>query len=172
MLVRPARPADADAVSSVLAASYAALYRGWYSDETLKAALPAMTRAKPELLASGTYYVALEGETVIACGGWTARAPGDGQDRAARGHVRHFATHPDHLRKGAATALMETSLKTAGEAGIAEFECLSSLPAEPFYLAQEFRTEGFQSIRLRSGVEFATVLMRRPLVTARRSRWG
>ncbi|MEL6364063.1 MAG: GNAT family N-acetyltransferase [Pseudomonadota bacterium] len=170
--VRPADPSDAEAVSEILAASYGDLYRGWYSDETLHAVLPAMTRAKPELLASGAYYLAIDGDRPIACGGWSPGAQGDGSRRSALGHIRHFATHPDHLRKGAASALMDECVRTATAAGVAEFECLSSLPAEPFYLSQGFRTERFETIRMRSGFSFAAVLMRRPMATARRSRWG
>jgi hypothetical protein len=43
--LRVATPDDARKVSDVLAASYSTLYRGWYRDDVLAAALPAMTRA-------------------------------------------------------------------------------------------------------------------------------
>jgi len=164
LTVRRARPDDADRVSSVISASYDRLYRGWYDDETLAAVLPAMARAKPELLAGGTYFLAEVCGEAAACGGWTREDPALAASIAARCHIRHFATHPDFLRRGAASAVMGACLDTARATGVREFECLSSLPAEPFYAALGFRTIEFKTVRLRSGYDFATVLMRRALV--------
>ena len=75
-------------------------------DAVLAHALPSMTRANPDLLASGTYFVALdEDHDVIARGGWTTQQPGNGEVQPATGHIQHFATHPRSVRKGAARAI-------------------------------------------------------------------
>jgi hypothetical protein len=60
---------DAEAVTSVLAASYPDLMASAYDDAVLQQALPAMTRVNPKLLGSGTYYVARYHDgLVIGCG--------------------------------------------------------------------------------------------------------
>src|SRR3954471_12267580 len=52
--IRIARPADSDAVSALLLASYSILLAAHYDSGALSQALPLMTRANPTLLASGT----------------------------------------------------------------------------------------------------------------------
>jgi N-acetylglutamate synthase-like GNAT family acetyltransferase len=161
LLLRAATPADAQAVSDVLAASYSTLYRWWYRDEALATALPAMTRARPELLASGRYFVVVTQGRVAACGGWSLSAPTGGV-QAERGHIRHFATHPDHLSKGCAGAIMGRCLNEARAAGLAGMECLSSLTAEAFYARQGFDPVTPTTVNV-GGTSFACILMRRAL---------
>jgi len=157
--LRVATPDDARVVSEVLAASYSTLYRGWYRDDILTASLPAMTRARPELLASGHYFIAERFGDAFACGGWSLADPRGGGD-AKRGHIRHFGTHPDHQGLGCAGAIMARCLTEARERGCAGMECLSSLTAEAFYAGQGFRTVAPTSVTV-GGVPFACMLMRR-----------
>jgi predicted N-acetyltransferase YhbS len=157
--IRPATLADARAVSDVLAASYSLFYRGWYRDDILDRALPAMTRANPALLASGTYYVAETGGRIVSCGGWSREKVG-GAATPGLFHIRHFATHPDFVRRGAAGAVIERCLAEAEAAGAHEMEALSSLPAEAFYAGHGFRTQAAVHVPM-AGAAFACMLMRR-----------
>ena len=98
--IRQATPADAAAVSGVLRASYTQLLRGWYDQQTLDRALPFVVDANPELLSSGTYYVCVsQSDDFLGCGGWTQDRPEGGGAINGLGHVRHFATHPDHAAR-------------------------------------------------------------------------
>jgi GNAT superfamily N-acetyltransferase len=159
--LRVAGPDDARSVPDVLAASYSTLYRGWYRDEVLAAALPAMTRARPELLASGRYFLCERKARAIACGGWSLADPRGGATER-RGHIRHFGTHPDYLGQGCAGAIIARCLAEAGEAGCVDMECLSSLTAEAFYAGRGFKTIAATSITV-GGAAFACMLMRRKL---------
>lgn len=161
ILLRAATPADAQAVGDVLAASYSTLYRGWYRDEVLATALPAMTRARPELLASGKYFIVERQGRVASCGGWSLGAPAGG-GQPGRGHIRHFATHPDHLGKGCAGAIISRCLDEARAEGLAGMECLSSLTAEAFYARHGFDAVAPTSVTV-GGASFACILMRRAL---------
>lgn len=160
-VLRVATPDDAQAVSGVLAASYSTLYRGWYQDDVLQNALPAMTRARPELLASKRYFIVECGGAAISCGGWSVDDP-RGAARSPKGHIRHFGTHPDFLNRGAAGAIMHRSLSEARAAGLAEMECLSSLAAEAFYMKHGFDAVAPTSVSI-GGASFACILMRRSL---------
>jgi GNAT superfamily N-acetyltransferase len=105
--LRVAGPADAEAVTALLAASYPALLAAAYTADVLAATLPLMTKANPRLLASGTYYVAeADGGSLAGCGGWTAEMPGSGEVVPGVGHIRHFATHPQWTRRGVASAML------------------------------------------------------------------
>ena len=158
--LRRAGPEDAAVVGALLKASYGALYRGWYPDESLRRALPGLSRPRSELLAGGRFRLAELGGRPVACGGWTARPrPGGGGE----GHLRQFATHPRHLRRGAAGAILEDCLEEARAAGIETVCVVSSLPAEPFYAAFGFETTDFALQLAPGGARFGVALMSREI---------
>ena len=140
--IRVAVPGDNDLVTVILAAAYAKLDDGSYERGRLTKALPLMSTANPRLLASGTYFVALSDGVPAGCGGWTLEAPGTGTVEPGVGHIRHFATHPDHLRKGVAQALLRRCVGEARAAGVTLMKSQSTLPAQKFYASA-----GFSKIR-------------------------
>ena len=166
-LVRPAQPHDRAGIDAMLARSYPPLLAPAYDPELLAATLPAMIRAQPKLLECPTWFVAVdESGELLGCGGWTRERPGTGEVEAGLGHVRHFGTHIDHLRRGIARAIAMQMLATARAAGIEQLECYSTLVAEHFYASLGFRTIATITVPMprddRSGefVEFPAVLMR------------
>jgi GNAT superfamily N-acetyltransferase len=163
-LIRTASPEDSDPVQSLLEASYPTLFRPFYSDEALAAALPLMTKANPRLLASGNYFVAETGtREIVGCGGWSHERPGSGALEDRLGHVRHFATHPDWVRKGIGRALLARSIETARAEGIKCLECNSSLAAEAFYRALGFETVGPVDVDMGGSVRFPGIIMQMAL---------
>ncbi len=113
------------------------------------------------MLASGRYFVAVHGERIVSCGGWSLDKPGAvAVPRLA--HVRHFATDPDHINRGCGGAILTRCLEEALAAGFAEMETVSSLTAEAFYVRHGFNPVSI--VRMPVGaVSFDCVLMRRPL---------
>jgi ribosomal protein S18 acetylase RimI-like enzyme len=123
-----------------------------------------MTKASPSLLGSGTYYVAeLSTGFVVGCGGWTAERPGSGTVEPHVGHIRHFATDPGWTRRGIGRAIYRLCENAARSAGVIAFECYSSLNAEEFYRALDFKRIREIDIDLQPGVAIRAVLMRRDL---------
>jgi GNAT superfamily N-acetyltransferase len=161
LTLRVAAPEDAARVSAVLAASYGTLWQGAYEPDALAAVLPLVSRARPELLASGRYFLALRGEALVAVGGWSLEDPASGAVVPGQGHVRHFATHPDHLRQGAAGLILRRCLAEAEAAGVAEMMCLASLPSEGFYAAHGFSTLRREETRIGGRFLLPSLLMRR-----------
>jgi predicted N-acetyltransferase YhbS len=157
--IRPTDARDAAAVSALLSASYTQLFAGWYEPELLAAILPMIGAAKPDLLESGSYFVACRDDTIIACGGWTRRDPATRSETPGIGHIRHFATHPDHLRQGAAGALMRHSVDHARAAGMQQLACMSSLPAVGFYRALGFGEEKPVNLQLGPVISFPSIEM-------------
>jgi GNAT superfamily N-acetyltransferase len=160
--LRKARPDDLERLSALIAHSYSTLYADWYPPEVLAAALPKISDANPRLLESDTYFVAEEDGEPIGCGGWSMEAPGNRENAARTGHIRHVAVHPDHLRKGVGRMIMQRVFETATAAGIERLECLSSLQAEAFYAKLGFRKKGTVDIPF-GAVTFASIDMERPL---------
>ncbi|MFP5511647.1 MAG: GNAT family N-acetyltransferase [Alphaproteobacteria bacterium] len=160
--IRGAGPEDAEAVGALLRASYPPLMAAGYPADVLERALPAMMKANPLLLRSGTYHLAVADDgAVIGCGGWTREPPGPPCQPVDPkvGHIRHFATHPDFLRRGVGSALLGRCIAEAGVVGVRRLECLSSLVAERFYASAGFHPLGKRSVILAPGVQFDSVVM-------------
>jgi GNAT superfamily N-acetyltransferase len=83
-------------------------------------AIPLNSRARPELLACGSCWLALDLQgDILGAGGWTQGAPGmpeDGYGRAT-GHIRHFVTDARLTRQGIGRSLMDRVLAQPGAAG-------------------------------------------------------
>ncbi|MGH8218307.1 MAG: GNAT family N-acetyltransferase [Steroidobacteraceae bacterium] len=99
------------------------------------------------------------GGALLGCGGWTFGAPDTGQVIAGEAHIRHFATHPDWGRRGIGTSLLDRCVSDARSAGVRKIHCVSTLNAEPFYLAAGFETVGPINVPMGPTLKFPGVLM-------------
>ena len=155
LTLRLATIADLAAVDDLLGRCYPRLLAKDYPPSTMVTAVPLLTRARPELLASGRYHLAVdENGHVVGAGGWSGRGQGWAQ-------MRHVATDPGHLRRGIGRALMARVLDEAAAAGITAMDCLSTRTAVPFYASMGFAALGRVEIALRPGISFPAVRMLR-----------
>lgn len=157
---RVAGRADLAAVDALLARSYPRLLKADYPASVLVTALPIISRARPELVVSGTYWVALSDDQVVGAGGWTQDAPGDGGPVAGLGHVRHVVTDDRFVRRGVGRGLMGHVMAQARAAGVTRLDCLSTRTAVPFYASLGFVAQpGEVEVPLRPGIAFPAVRM-------------
>jgi GNAT superfamily N-acetyltransferase len=163
LTIRPASESDRSVLEDLIADCYATVYPGWYEEETLEEALPAMLRIDPALLGSGRYLLARAGNVIAGCGGWSANAPGKTPNDDLTGHIRHFATRPDAMGKGIGGAILERCIAEAAASGMARLKCFSSLAAEGFYSRHGFEKLDNVNVMLGSGAYFPAVLMERAL---------
>jgi N-acetylglutamate synthase-like GNAT family acetyltransferase len=159
--IRRAEPGDLAAVDRLLRRSYPRLLAADYPPSIMVLAVPIIARARPELLASGRYFLAVDATgRVVGAGGWSlARPGGSGEPSVDTGHVRHVATDPDVLRQGVGRKLMREALADAAGAGVRRMECLSTRTAVPFYAALGFRAVGPTEVPLQPGIVFPAVRM-------------
>jgi GNAT superfamily N-acetyltransferase len=163
LTIRPANETDRKQLEGLIAECYATVYPGWYDNELLGDALPAMLKIDPKLIASGCYFVAEVDNKVAGCGGWSAGAPGKELSEESVGHIRHFATDPQLMRKGVGGAILEQCIKEASSFGLAKLKCFSSLPAEGFYARHGFEKIDQVNVMLGEAVYFPAVLMEKRL---------
>ncbi|MEL6451918.1 MAG: GNAT family N-acetyltransferase [Pseudomonadota bacterium] len=158
MLIRPSTRADLAAVDALLARTYPKLLKADYPPSVLVTALPVISRARPELLGCGTYYVVEDGGVILGAGGWT-------RDKAVAdlGHIRHVVTDDRALRRGVGRLLVTHSFDVARGAGIARMECWATRTAVPFYEAVGFAVLGPIDVPLQGGLTFPSVRMMRTL---------
>jgi GNAT superfamily N-acetyltransferase len=167
LTLRHASLADLSAVDALLARSYPRLLAPDYPPSVLVTAVPIIARARPELLASGRYWLAEDAAGhLMGAGGWSGHAPtpsdgsgGAGGVRYGMAHVRHVATDPDAVRRGVGRALMARVMAEARATGFAQMECLSTRTAVPFYAALGFREIGPIDVGLRPGISFPAIRM-------------
>jgi len=164
--VRPATPADAEAVDNLLRDSYENLLKANYNEDILKLALPKITKAREELLTCGTWYVVEDPEdgSLAGCGGWSLQSPAQAEDKVFA-HLRHFGTRSDMTRKGIGQAIWKQSwediTKLSRDGTKTTLEVLSSLTAEPFYASCGFQKIKECTLPLSPECKFPCVLMRR-----------
>ncbi|WP_299144510.1 GNAT family N-acetyltransferase [uncultured Tateyamaria sp.] len=158
MIIRPTTDADRGAVDALLARTYPSLLKADYAPEILDHALPIISRARPELLTCGTYYVVEEDGIVLGAGGWTpdTKTP-------ELGHIRHVVTDMRALRRGVGRRLIGHALDVARGAGISRMECWATRTAVPFYTAMGFEDIGPIDVPLAGGVIFPSVRMTQAL---------
>jgi N-acetylglutamate synthase-like GNAT family acetyltransferase len=160
LTVRTARPADLAEIDALLARSYPRLLKGDYPPSVMVTAVPLIARARPGLLAGGTYYLA-EGEDgqVLGVGGWSPR--GRGRDGLFWGEVRQVATDDRFTRRGVGRAILGHVFAEARAAGIGVLDCLATRTAVPFYRSMGFERLDEATIPIALAIGFPAVRMRR-----------
>ncbi len=157
--IRATTADDLPVVDALLARSYPALLKRDYPPSLMVTAVPILARARPELVSSGTYYLAEDAAgRALAVGGWTPR-----RRVAHRGEIRHLATDPAAVRRGIGGAVLAHALAEAARAGLRHLDCLSTRGAVPFYRAAGFVETGARLVPLAPGIEFPVVAMVRRL---------
>ncbi len=166
LTLRRASPADLAAVDRLLSRSYPRLLAADYPPSMMVLAVPIIARARPELLASRRYFLAMDtAGRVLAAGGWSVAAPGAAAGTQDTGQVRHVATDPEVARQGIGRALMTAVMQDAAAAGMQWLDCLSTRTAVPFYAALGFRVLYPTEVPFGPGIAFPAVRMLAELST-------
>ncbi|SPH17304.1 hypothetical protein DEA8626_00821 [Defluviimonas aquaemixtae] len=156
--IRIATLSDLAAVDALLARAYPRLLAKHYPPSLRVMAVPHLARAQPALLASGRYYLAVNGTgQVLGAGGWSPSR------RKEHADIRHFVTDDRHVRRGIGREIMERIFADVKAAGIARLDCLATRMAVPFYGAMGFAELGPVRINLGPGIDFPAVRMQRTL---------
>jgi len=151
--IRLATSADIPTLQGLIPASARALSRFHYSEAQIEAAIRYVFGVDSQLIADETYYVAVDNEAIVGCGGgsWRRTLYGGDQRRMGGGalldpahdaaRVRAFFVAGDHARQGIGARILATCEEAALKKGFSRVELMSTLPGVPFY-----RTCGFDEI--------------------------
>ncbi|HJZ59365.1 MAG TPA: GNAT family N-acetyltransferase [Gemmataceae bacterium] len=148
VLIRPATPADVPELDRLIPESARRLSPGFYTPAEVEAAVVHVFGVDSQLIADGTYFVAMSEGRIVGCGGWSRRKTVYGGDRAKGAgadalidpatdpaRIRAFFIHPDWARRGIGRRLLATCEAAARAAGFAAAELVATLPGEPLYAA-------------------------------------
>jgi GNAT superfamily N-acetyltransferase len=143
----------------------------------MEAALATVFTVDSQLVADGTYFVALtEGGELAGCGGWSKRKTLYGGDHQVEkvapelldpavdaAKIRAIFVHPDFARRGLGSLILQSAEMAAREAGFKRFEMGSTLTGLALYSAKGYREVERIRVPVGSGEEIEVVRMVRVL---------
>jgi GNAT superfamily N-acetyltransferase len=169
--LRQAVPADAPALRLLIDASVRGLQAADYTPAQIEGALQSVYGVDSQLIADGTYFVVEAESVIVGCGGWSKRKTLFGGDRwtgredsllnpeqdAAK--IRAFFVHPDWVRRGIGSMVLEACEKAASAAGFTRFEMGATLTGVPLYRARGYVALENLTAPLKNGESLVVVRM-------------
>jgi len=170
-------PADVPALTQLIDASVRGLQAADYSPSQIDSALASVYGVDSQLIEDGTYFVveAAEADTsaIVACGGWSKRKTLYGGDvwkaredslldpRTDAAKIRAFFVHPQWVRRGLGTMLLDACEQAAMAAGFRRFEMGATLSGVPLYRARGYVALENLGVPLANGESLPIVRMQK-----------
>jgi len=174
--VRLAACQNVDVLQQLIAESVRVLSVSYYNQRQIESALQHIFGVDTQLILDGTYYVAQQGEKIVACGGWSKRRALYGGDQmkpnaadplldpateAAR--IRAFFVHPQWARQGIGRRVLGVCEEAARTAGFKRLELVATLPGEPLYSALGYVVLGRIALAMPGGESLPALRMGKSL---------
>jgi GNAT superfamily N-acetyltransferase len=168
--VRIATLDDVPTLEALIDASVRGLQAHDYTAAEIERALATVYGVDTRLIADGTYWVA-EATEIVGCGGWSRRATLFGGDQYAgredsfldpekdAAKIRAFFVHPNWVRRGIGTKILDACERAARDAGFTRFEMGATLTGVPFYEARGYRALDRITVPLPDGESMTVVRM-------------
>ena len=172
--LRKAVPGDTPALGALIDASVRGLQTTDYSPSQIESALASVYGVDSQLIADGTYFVveaASADRMIVGCGGWSQHKTLYGGDvwkgreddlldpQKDAAKIRAFYVHPNWVRRGIGTMLLEACEKAATGAGFRRLEMGSTLSGVPLYSARGYVTLENLQVPLANGEALPIVRM-------------
>jgi GNAT superfamily N-acetyltransferase len=151
--LRAATVEDSQAIGELIDASVRGLQAGDYSVTQIDGALRTVFTVDSQLIADGTYFVALAEDGELAgCGGWSYRTKLCGGDHHLHSmeadgaespedtaKIRAIFVHPKFARMGLGSLILAAAEKAAEARGFRRFEMGSTLTGVALYTLKGYR---------------------------------
>jgi len=169
--LRQAVATDIPALRVLIDASVLGLQAADYTPAQIEGALQTVYGVDSQLIADGTYFVVEAEAAIVGCGGWSKHKTLFGGDRwtgredslldprqdAAK--IRAFFVHPDWVRRGVGSMILEACEKAASAAGFTRFEMAATLTGVALYRARGYVALENFTVSLRNGESLVVVRM-------------
>lgn len=176
--LRKAVPADVPVLERLIEDSVRGLQAQDYSPSQIESALASVYGVDSQLIADGTYFVVeanSAGGAIVACGGWSKRKTLYGGDvwkaredsllnpQTDAAKIRAFFVHPDWVRRGIGTLLLDACERAAMAEGFRRFEMGATLSGVPLYHARGYVSLENLGVPLSNGESLPIVRMEKRL---------
>lgn len=185
--IRQAVADDIPVLRLLIDASVRRLQAQDYTPTQIESALITVYGVDSQLIADGTYFVVeaegihsnlasrVERALIVGCGGWSRRKTLFGGDRwivredtlleprtdAAK--IRAFFVHPEWVRRGIGSMILDACERAAEEAGFRRFEMGAALTGVPLYQARGYVELERMGVPLANGESLSIVHMEKRL---------
>lgn len=142
---------DEAEISRLISASVRGLAKGIYTDQQIELSIRSVFGVDRQLIDDKTYFVAVDPDRIVGCGGWSRRKTLYGASNYAESRepelldpkvdaakIRAFFVHPDAARRGIGRTILEACEAEAASEGFAQVEMMATLPGVPFYEIQGY----------------------------------
>ena len=175
--LRTANAGDIPAIRELILESVRGLSASTYSPAQIESALTHIFGVDTQLVADGTYYIIIDGDAVVAAGGWSGRQTLFGGDQhkgetdlaidpaTSPARIRAFFVHPAWARRGLARQIFDACEVAAAAAGFRRFELMATLPGVPLYRALGFADVRPVNVPLPDGLTLPCIHMARTIKT-------
>jgi GNAT superfamily N-acetyltransferase len=167
-----ATTSDIPRIRELIAASVRAL-QVEYTPEQREAALATVFTVDSQLVADGTYFMAIaEDGSLAGCGGWSRRKTLYGGDHQVEpivadlldpareaAKIRAVFVYPSFARMGLGTLLLHAAEQAARQEGFTRFEMGSTLSGVPLYKLKGYQTVEEIDVPVGGGRSIAVVRM-------------
>jgi GNAT superfamily N-acetyltransferase len=171
--MRVATANDVAAIRALIEVSVRGLQVADYSEAQREGALSTVFTVDSQLIADGTYFVAVaEDGTLAGCGGWSFRKTLYGGDHQVEqiapekldaavdaAKIRAIFVHPDFARMGLGSLILETAEKAAMAEGFERFEMGSTLTGVGLYSLKGYREIERKEVPVAGGETIRVVKM-------------
>jgi len=173
--IRTALLDDVASISAVMRESVESFGRGVYTLQQIASALRYICRPDEQLIADGTYFVAVADRAIIGCGGWSRRRkvysgsassrdenePLDPASEAAR--IRSMFVRPSFGRRGIGRAILQHSEQRAAAEGFRRLQLVAMRSAGTLYESSGYTAIADAPVVLEDGVILECTLMEKAL---------
>lgn len=180
--LRVATTKDVAGIRRLIDASVRGLQAGDYSAAQIDGALATVFTVDSQLIADGTYFVALTDDGELAgCGGWSFRKTLYGGDHQIEtivperldpsvdaAKVRAIFVHPKFARRGLGSLILEAAEGAAVAGGFKRFEMGSTLTGITLYTLKGYQEVNRVSVPVGGGEAIEVVRMVKSLEDAQR----
>jgi len=152
MKVRIAKIEDIAEIKNLMLLAIEKLQTDYLTSQQISASHAAMG-LDTQLIEDGTYFCVWKDNQIVGCGGWSFRQTLYGGNHSAgrdaarldpqqdRARIRAMYTHPNHVRQGIGSLILETSEQAAALAGFNAIEMAATLAGEPLYTRHGYKVE-------------------------------
>jgi GNAT superfamily N-acetyltransferase len=169
--IRNASLDDAMAIADVMRESVEAFGRDVYTPQQIASALQYICRPDEQLIIDGTYFVAVEDDAILGCGGWSRRrkvysgSAASGSENelldplSEPARIRSMFVRPSFGRRGIGRAMLEHSEKRATAEGFRRLQLVAMRSAGTLYESSGYTAITDAPVVLEDGVVLECTLM-------------
>lgn len=174
--IRKATMADYAQIARLVAESVRGLSRDDYSERQIELSIKSVFGVDTDLIGDNTYFVAVAGEKIVGCGGWSKRKTLYGASRYEQSRdaeelnpqqdaakIRAFFIAPDWARKGIGTALLDACETEARRHGFRAAEMMATLPGIKLYEVRGYKRGERVGVSIGEGDEIDCLRMSKKL---------